>query len=376
MWVANCRGFFECAGDRIPCGYPPGLPFYNCSCSQSCKHLQLPHNRMRRVGQRRHTMNNQDCYGPNVVLPRNEASVRLPSLRCQYSLSKLALSSDGPVCATIDALVNATATGYYDRDGHFITGCRIPMENRLPRTDPCVHIRGDSFTRHMLQAVSMILKGNFVSGAFKRPNVNCLCDGQFSEHPKCRRNYSFPFPCTLAIFESRVVCGSHHPHCTHPGSTMQAKHDKAAFVWFQGGLHYLEKYGERAADAFAKAIRTIAKRKVRKADHFFVSGLHFQTPAADKVFPHQRRELALEFNRQARRVTDEVGGRFVDFATVADGNEFRGTSDGVHYLTSANLLKARIFLALLHMAQKEVKERSSEITPCCGTPRERNGFYN
>lgn len=33
MWVANCRGVFSCAGHRVRCGYPPGRPAYNCSCT-------------------------------------------------------------------------------------------------------------------------------------------------------------------------------------------------------------------------------------------------------------------------------------------------------------------------------------------------------
>jgi len=35
MWVANCRGTFRCAGRKVRCGYPPGRPAYNCSCSES-----------------------------------------------------------------------------------------------------------------------------------------------------------------------------------------------------------------------------------------------------------------------------------------------------------------------------------------------------
>ena len=61
MWVANCQGFFQCGGARVPCGYPPGLPFYNCSCGQSCEGSQ------RRAGQWRPTITKRDCYGPNVV---------------------------------------------------------------------------------------------------------------------------------------------------------------------------------------------------------------------------------------------------------------------------------------------------------------------
>ena len=43
MWVQNCRGHFQCL-DRhhtTSCGYPPGEPFYNCSCSG-------PHSRLRK----------------------------------------------------------------------------------------------------------------------------------------------------------------------------------------------------------------------------------------------------------------------------------------------------------------------------------------
>ena len=34
MWVRNCRGDFRCGSKKVRCGYPPGLPSYNCSCVQ------------------------------------------------------------------------------------------------------------------------------------------------------------------------------------------------------------------------------------------------------------------------------------------------------------------------------------------------------
>ena len=35
MWVANCRGVFRCASNKVHCGYPSGRPAYNCSCDSS-----------------------------------------------------------------------------------------------------------------------------------------------------------------------------------------------------------------------------------------------------------------------------------------------------------------------------------------------------
>ena len=69
---------------------------------------------------------------------------------------------------------------------------------------------------------------------------------------------------------------------------------------------------------------------------------------ADRVFPWQRRERVVEFNREARVAAEAAGGRFVDLAPATEGA--RATSDGVHYLTAVNLVKARIFIALLHMS--------------------------
>ena len=39
MWVQNCRGRFQCLErhHHTLCGYPPGRPFYNCSCQRSRK---------------------------------------------------------------------------------------------------------------------------------------------------------------------------------------------------------------------------------------------------------------------------------------------------------------------------------------------------
>ena len=37
VWVHNCRGMFQCTGEQhaFACGFPPGLPRYNCSCASS-----------------------------------------------------------------------------------------------------------------------------------------------------------------------------------------------------------------------------------------------------------------------------------------------------------------------------------------------------
>ena len=57
-------------------------------------------------------------------------------------------------------------------------------------------------------------------------------------------------------------------------------------------------------------------------------------------------------NREARVAAGAAGGRFVDLAPATGGA--RNTSDGVHYLTAVDLVKARIFLALLHMGPRDI----------------------
>lgn len=102
------------------------------------------------------------------------------------------------------------------------------------------------------------------------------------------------------------------------------------------------------ATRFAAEIHREANRLKGGGGALFVSGAHFQTADADRVFPWQRRERVVEFNREARVAAEAAGGRFVDLAPATEGA--RATSDGVHYLTAVNLVKARIFIALLHMS--------------------------
>ena len=286
-------------------------------------------------------VDNRGCFGPNVVLPSMQggrfgpgnAALRrnLPPLR-RYSLRNFSLRSDAPICASVDALVKAAAAGRYDGSGAFVTDCTIPTRSNLPRL-PCVRVFGDSTTRHMLQTASMVLKDDFVSGGFVEPNPACVCDGQLSEHKMCRNQslIAYPFPCRSAWYDSHLSCET------------RCASSRPRFVWLQGGFHH-----KLNATRFAAEIHREAKRLKRGGDALFVSGAHFQTADADRVFPWQRRERVVEFNREARVAAEAAGGRFVDLAPATEGA--RATSDGVHYLTAVNLVKARIFIALLHMS--------------------------
>ena len=60
------------------------------------------------------------------------------------------------------------------------------------------------------------------------------------------------------------------------------------------------------------------------------------------------RNFSLPSDAPTRVAAEAAGGRFVDLAPATEGA--RATSDGVHYLTAVNLVKARIFIALLHMS--------------------------
>lgn len=285
-------------------------------------------------------MDNRACYGPNAVIPRDTPNgIKLPAVRPRYSLQNFSLSAGAPPCATTDELVRAVEEGKYDGSGTFVTRCTIPVHGRLPRSRTCLQVEGDSFNRQMLIAVSMVLKDDFVSGGFDAPNAACVCDGQFSEHSVCRRNLSYPFPCESVWYDS-------YTRCQRPAAKARWRErcrGRPKFVWLQGGLHV----GLNAA-RFAPTIRAFAGR-LERTDRLLISGAHIQTAEADKRFPEQREARVREFNREVRRHAERAGAHFVDFAPLTEGRGTALSSDGVHYLTSVNLAKARIFLALLHM---------------------------
>ena len=75
-------------------------------------------------------------------------------------------------------------------------GCDIPF---LSPNELCttldkysqILVVGDSLSRHMMQGLMMMLKGDLVSGAIEssvRDSYACTCDGQFSENEVCWEN--------------------------------------------------------------------------------------------------------------------------------------------------------------------------------------------
>lgn len=274
-------------------------------------------------------MNDTACYGPNVVLQRHDSmNVAGSILRPGYSLARFGMTTERPRCASVDELLRAVERGAYDASGRFVTECRVPEYSTVPDV-LCVRVYGDSFTRHMLQAVSMITRNDLLNGGFARKNVACVCDGQFSEHPVCRRHVAYPFPCASHWYDSVVVCDG-------------ACRGRPRVLWVQGGLHY-----GYDAHKFARVMSQYVAQ-TKPGDRLFTAGGQFQSAEADRKYPNQRASSMLAFNRKVRNMTQQHGGAFVDFAPVTDPH-YAKTSDGVHFLTAVNYFKARVFLALLHL---------------------------
>ena len=262
---------------------------------------------------------NSVCYSQNVVVQRSDHIYLTQPVLRNYSLIDFKIRAPRP-CESSTQLILAINEGYYSTEnGTFVMSCQIPEQRYLPKV--CVRNYGDSLTRHMLITVSMIQSDNFVSGGHSPPKVACLCDGQYSEHPECRRGLKLP----------RFIC------------TKEAKQ----IFWFQGGLHD----NANSTLFLAHRVTPVLEKLWRPGDTILITGMHRQTTEADLRYPLQNESRARSFNDDMKIFANSIGGLFIDFMSLTAG-QLDYTSDGVHFLTSVNLVKAQVFLALLNFEEK------------------------
>ena len=179
-------------------------------------------------------------------------------------------------CNSIKKLTTALKNARYYVNGsrkRLHIDCKTIPYDTSALSRSCIDIRGDSFTRHMLQTVSMIKTGNFASGGRKRHAEMCMCDGQFSEHIGCRSNLNMPLKCSIA--PGKTICFS-SKGCVN----------RTRLVWIQHGPKQIA-HPER----FSNQLESTSDRDV-----LVVIGAVSQTKEADNKFPLQSYARSLSFN--------------------------------------------------------------------------------
>jgi hypothetical protein len=179
-------------------------------------------------------------------------------------------------------------------------GCSLPDYTNPTRVQDAVkgyeaiHVIGDSLSRLTMQAVRLLLFGDWVSANnSKLERIDCVCDGLFAEWPTaCREafippgppfDYSQPasmkdYKCATSIKVPRLKCPT-------PSST------KRIAIWLQpSGLHC-----KTVAAAYLAAaqplLATINSSLAECRDRYiiFAEALPQSAPALEQKHPHQRR---------------------------------------------------------------------------------------
>ena len=317
------------------------------------------------------------------------------------------LSSDAlPPCSSVDALLQALRLGQRhplnttwppstspsdstpppaarEKDGEWLqsffvpSGCSLDYQGAdgfcsTLQSFSHVLLIGDSLTRHMTQGLFMALTEDPVHGAIPRLSARqdlydaCTCDGQFSEAAVCR-SYTHEHMMWMPDLRQYGVC----PHTRAPptsfrywevgGQQLQAEELKGGSVmgswcsedsrprllFLQTGVHHKNNFS-RIVEAFLDPILSTAEQLRSTCAHpspwsVVWAGSSVQGRVLDQVYPHQAREVTRDLDE---RLSSYLLERF-QVPTLPLWNLTAGaaTSDGFHYLSEANLLKA---VALLH----------------------------
>jgi hypothetical protein len=221
---------------------------------------------------------------------------------------------------------------------------------------------GDSLTRHVRQALLIILRRDLILGGIESSNkygiqnpYNCRCDGQFSEHSSCRQNDDFfnalrPRDLSLCseLQDNEQFFFVDFLNWTEIDCESQT--NKGILLVMQGGGHFGSGVNHTLT-SFVKPI--ISHQKFSECvtlNKLKVVWIAYgsQSRSLDSRYPHQSRENALLFNEQMSLAIQETIPKItiIDWWNLTLDSQ---TSDGFHYLTDVNLLKGMHFLNIINL---------------------------
>jgi hypothetical protein len=271
----------------------------------------------------------------------------------------------------------------------------VPHECTIPLLSPqrmCSILRrfshvvflGDSLTRHVWQGFVSGIQPDFVRGWVKHsPDATmshkCYCDGQYSEHPSCRK---IPWE-MLHTMDLQPYCrndtstsianvymhsyahaegppdfnnfdGIHN--CSTPITS--STDERPMLLILQGGLHF----GTNATRTFQHfgpifdhpVVQTCAQQQKL---HMIWSSFDTHSPSTYQMYPFQSATNGNKFNQEMQDLFSQHNNMvhnltIVDWMNLTQGAQ---TSDGVHHLTNVNYFKAQYLLLLGDFMNKEGK---------------------
>ena len=232
-----------------------------------------------------------------------------------------------------------------------------------------LYLVGDSLSRHMAQAVLMLLTQDLQWGGLPRGEPMgalfqwCQCDGQFASAALCRdwdinrfmrhhdvRQYGV---CSFSkgwAFE--YIYPTEGPNVTVNWLCKDSPRPQA--VLLQGGVHLrldAQAWIDRVVEPTLRGIKETHATCPNQDVYVLLSGMVAQSRHVDGPQPHQSREKAAEFNAVVERYAAEQWGvKWVDFWNLTLN---AASTDGLHQLTDGNLLKALAVLRAFDLMRKE-----------------------
>ena len=239
-------------------------------------------------------------------------------------------------------------------------------------------IVGDSLTRHTVQGMYMLLSNDAMHGAFPphtSPSIhgNCTCDGQFSEAKICRdfpyESMSFTDPqshsiCRDNLFEKFALS----VRWAGPGQTwwddltwICSPDSRPRFIVLQGCLHYKVNATRVVAEFLIPFLNSVYALVLSCPHHLSLRvvwvGVSSPSRSMDFRWPHQSRANQLRYNERVSSWLENFGIRTIDFFNLTLG---AATSDGNHYLSEVNALKAQAMINVMQEMARE--EHALDIT--------------
>ena len=234
-------------------------------------------------------------------------------------------------------------------------------------------VAGDSLTRHTVQGLYSLLSEDVVYGALppRTEEVhlygNCTCDGQFSEAKVCRL---FPVEAmSLSHPQSYGICRSNLSHrftftlkWVGPGPEhwwddlewLCTADQRPRIIVLQGCLHYrvnaTKVVDELLVPFFTGLITLHRSCRFPLSWRIMWIGVSAPSRSMDQSWPHQSRDRQKAFNSYVSAWLAQLGIPTLHFFNLTLE---AATSDGNHYLSEVNMLKASAILNVMHIMQSE-----------------------
>lgn len=357
------------------------------------------------------------CQDHNLVLARSDMHMGVTTVRTRpYTITAKSFQNfhEQP-CSNIPDLMKALRLGTRSwikpemqnmpslvreqEQSYFVPhGCDIsPLSHRqicdILNQYSHVLLLGNSLTRQLRQALFMAIRNDYIHGAILsnitsgssevNPYHSCRCDGQFSEHAVCRQNNQLfwdmtprqlhvcPFleDDTMPFFRLMTPRDGQDPlalnatsqHPAFPWNEIRCNDPKyrGIFLMMSGLWHNQKRAMRNMEGLFLRYMNHPVFQECANAGKLKVVWINFhaQSRKLDTQYPFQTRENTTTLNQDMVRLLAEQGYGHIPIFDVFNLTLDAQTSDGYHFMSDVNLLKAYVVLTAANLMARELKKQ-------------------